>query len=309
MYNELYFIYYELQQLFVAGILLLSGDFISCTINTGTFIMLKLPLHHCPLASTPIGSFYSSFYMTLVSIIQGFAVGILFENFYDNLDINDPNTIIVIPRYVVSFFSFTLVWHKFINFKQYNSWTLTYQDTMLVMLFAVVEGGLIVFSSNSINTEYNFSGVYYIIYSVSFLAAIGGYNHALMELSKSYNRLMTEQHYEKCKFNNKCGEKAHEIVIAANHTSIALCKKFGLSALAVSIIVFIFDNCGFYKALNWTDQLLVETLFALPAIVLYIYFVVKIDIKTLFDKWEHYYMECNNDKVTSRLLELQKAGK
>jgi len=247
--------------------------------------------------------------MTLVSIIQGFAIAILFEIFLDNFDINDPDTIVVIPRFIVSFFCFSLVWHKFINFKQFHSWTLSYEDTMLVMGFAVIEGGMITFSSNMINKDFNFVGIYYMIFSLTFLGAVNGYKHAISELIKSYNVLLLEEHYDRCPANNNCSKKVFNILLDANYHSIKICKKFGIISVIASVPILIFANSELYHGISCEMQLVYESIIAIPAIGLYVFFIIKYDIRYLINKWEHHYLDCNNKKVIEKAEKIGKHPK
>ncbi|MCK5741239.1 MAG: hypothetical protein KAH48_03400 [Chlorobi bacterium] len=265
--------------------------------------MLKIPLHHCPYASKAPAPFFSNFYMTLVSIVQGFAIGILFENFLDKFDYYNFETYVTIPRYIVSFLCFSLVWHKFINSLQYNAWTLTYQDTMLVMGFAFMEAALIAFSSNSVNDHYNFVGLYYMFYSFTFISAIMGYDRAGKEMSKVYNKLLVLRHFKQCKSQDKCGDQSFAILLEYNKRSAALCKKFGLISIIFAVPLFFLANTNAYSDLSGNTRLLLEIAYAIPGIGLYLAFIVKLDIRNIILKWDQYLLTCRNKEVISELTD------
>ena len=265
--------------------------------------MLKIPLHHCPYASKAPAAFFSSFYMTLVSIVQGFAIGILFENFLDKFDYYNFETYVTIPRYIVSFLCFSLVWHKFINSLQFNAWTLTYRDTMLVMGFAFMEAALIAFSSNSLNDHYNFVGIYYLFYSFTFISSVMGYGRAAREMSKNYNKLLVVRHFKQCKSDDKCGEKSFAILLEYNKGSAAICKKFGLPSIIFALPLFLLANTQAYSELSANTRMLLEIAYAIPGIALYMAFLVKLDIRNIILKLDQYLLTCRNEEVTSELTD------
>lgn len=89
------------------------------------------------LLANPISSYFSDAYNTLISIVQGLALGGLF------VVLADPayrTSSIFWPRFFLAFLIINTIWHRYISETQYVAWRLTPLDTLIPMSFAVFQG-------------------------------------------------------------------------------------------------------------------------------------------------------------------------
>lgn len=89
------------------------------------------------LLANPISSYFSDAYNTLISIVQGLALGGLF------VVLADPTyraSSMFWPKFLVAFLIINTIWHRYISETQYVAWRLTPRDTLIPMSFAVFQG-------------------------------------------------------------------------------------------------------------------------------------------------------------------------
>ncbi len=89
------------------------------------------------LLANPISSYFSDAYNTLISVVQGLALGGLF------VVLADPvyrTSSIFWPRFFLAFLIINTIWHRYISETQYVAWRLTPVDTLIPMSFAILQG-------------------------------------------------------------------------------------------------------------------------------------------------------------------------
>src|SRR5438128_5534209 len=89
------------------------------------------------LLANPISSYFSNAYNTLISVVQGLALGALF------VVLADPTyraSSMFWPKFVLAFLIINTIWHRYISETQYVAWRLTPRDTLIPMSFAVLQG-------------------------------------------------------------------------------------------------------------------------------------------------------------------------
>jgi len=89
------------------------------------------------LLANPISSYFSDAYNTLISVVQGLALGGLF------VVLADPTyrvSSMFWPKFVLAFLIINTIWHRYISETQYVAWRLRPCDTLIPMSFAVFQG-------------------------------------------------------------------------------------------------------------------------------------------------------------------------
>lgn len=89
------------------------------------------------LLANPISSYFSDAYNTLISVVQGLALGGLFVVLSDRTYRTGP---IFWPRFLLAFMIINTIWHRYISETQYVAWRLRPRDTLIPMVFAVLQG-------------------------------------------------------------------------------------------------------------------------------------------------------------------------
>jgi hypothetical protein len=95
----------------------------------------------------PVAPYFATSYITLVSVVQGLALGALVYLFYDK-GRYDLRTIL---ESSISFGLICIIWHRYVIHTQYIAWRLSFFDTLIPISFAITQYWL----SISIYTELN----------------------------------------------------------------------------------------------------------------------------------------------------------
>jgi len=100
-----------------------------------TQLNLKTVLHE------PITPYSTNAYNTLISVIQGIALAALFYIINESIVKLKPASfdISFVCRIVLAFLLICLIWHRYIVHDQYIAWRLTVFDTIIPMVFALLQ--------------------------------------------------------------------------------------------------------------------------------------------------------------------------
>lgn len=82
-----------------------------------------------------IAPYFADSYNTLLSVVQGVALGALTYNFFTSEKISQ----LIIAKSIVSFGVICITWHRYVVHTQYIAWRLGFIDTLIPMLFAPLQ--------------------------------------------------------------------------------------------------------------------------------------------------------------------------
>jgi hypothetical protein len=85
----------------------------------------------------PVAPYFADTYNTLVSVVQGFALGALVYVFSKEINL------LIILKSIVTGGTICIIWHRFVHHVQYIAWGLRIIDTLIPMSFAVLQYWLI----------------------------------------------------------------------------------------------------------------------------------------------------------------------
>lgn len=151
----------------------------------------------CPAIHDPTFTYFSSAYMTLLSIIQAFVIAWCLSNLLDifqNTSIDFSYKILwttcIIP---ILLFAITL-WHKYVNHHQIAGWQLSWKDTVLVVLFGIFQCLPVALllgtdtDKHSLRIEHAFSYDWLILLIISIEVLFGtlAYAHSGSKLNQDY---------------------------------------------------------------------------------------------------------------------------
>ncbi len=92
---------------------------------------LKKVLHE------PVAPYFANTYNTLISVVQGLALGALLYT------VKSEFNLLIVPKSIVTFGVICVIWHRYVINIQYLAWSLSFFDTLIPMCFALGQFWLI----------------------------------------------------------------------------------------------------------------------------------------------------------------------
>lgn len=269
----------------------------------------------CPAIHDPPFTYFSSAYMTLLSIIQAFVIAWCLTSAFEVFGKGNTNLACflwqacLLPMLLFA----SILWHKYVNHHQIAGWQLTWRDTIIVVLFGLFQCiGLALFkhltlTNNVINIdalfEFNWSMV--AIISLEIFLGTLAYAHSGSKLNHTYVKQILDHRFRivcndesnitpPCKANlpddkrntGDCPAKDIHLlvlgfeVISLKATLITSRNIFLLSLIYLSVICAI-QNLKL--DMLWVRVMIILTFNSLAGIFLWVY-LVKYDLRRLLAK-------------------------
>lgn len=92
-------------------------------------VKLKKVLHE------PVAPYFANMYNTLISIVQGVALGSLFCIISSQKDLNR----LIVCKSIITLLVMCTIWHRYVTHTQYIAWRLGIFDTLIPILFAMLQ--------------------------------------------------------------------------------------------------------------------------------------------------------------------------
>lgn len=130
----------------------------------------------------PVSPYFSTVYITLISIICALSLGVLLGNFFD--DISDISIFLTFKT-IITAFVIALVWHNYTVYNQFGAWDIELSDTALPFIFAI----FLMFMVSSVNYE----DITYFIFSFSLInmTFACAYTYAIKRINNSKNLILS----------------------------------------------------------------------------------------------------------------------
>jgi hypothetical protein len=126
----------------------------------------------------PIAPYFSSAYVTIISIVCGVALAAVFYTAIENGVVQKDNYHpVIIWELLIAIVSTAVIWHGYIKIIQYKAWPINLYDTLIPITFSVI----IVLLSLSVEDIRYFS----LCFSSLCLTGSLAYKHALVELNRN----------------------------------------------------------------------------------------------------------------------------
>ena len=104
------------------------------------------PLAYKRIFFEPVAPYFADAYTNLCSIVQGLALGVFgweVTKFFFDKDSAMPDfgilKTVVVFRLLIAFFSICVIWHRYISHTQFYAWRLGIFDTIIPMVFGLLE--------------------------------------------------------------------------------------------------------------------------------------------------------------------------
>ena len=136
----------------------------------------------------PIAPYFSSAYVTIISVVCGIALAAVFYMAVEQQIITkDEYHPIIIWEFIIVITSTAVTWHGYINIIQYKAWPISLYDTVIPIGFSVI----IIALALSVEDIRWFS----FVFSMLCLMGAGAYKHSLFKLSKGSSMLTYKSHF------------------------------------------------------------------------------------------------------------------
>jgi hypothetical protein len=226
----------------------------------------------CTQTRVAPADYFSSVYMTLLSVFQGVVVAGLFSGFFERCLKDGCTWYVELPKFLPVAFLLVLVWHKYVNHHQFLGWQLFWHDTLIVAGFGFLEC-LLVYLAVKID-------VFLVCVLVAFCFLMGGvaYRHAASSYGEDDAKEVYSHHY-------RCPGKQCDMGWAIRRSM----QDFEFVSWVASLLL-----TGFFTAAAWslaavcgndgTIPLVAEWVFALSAIAMMVLFLWGLDLKRILRK-------------------------
>lgn len=149
----------------------------------------------------PVAPYFTNTYNTLISVVQGVTMGFLLNMLSNNFEINGAFDPVLFTKFLVTFLMGCLLWHRYIVHSQYLAWRLGIIDTIIPMVFALIQVLLItVIPREEAIFFFSFITLFFFWGAIAYLNAMN--NHAKL------NKALYYEHF-RC-MGHACSDKAHK---------------------------------------------------------------------------------------------------
>ena len=144
------------------------------------------------LLQEPIAPYFTNTYNTLLSVVQGLALGFLFYKVGENLTKMDHfsmDSMDFLLKFILVFGMIGAVWHRYVIHDQYLAWRLGSFDTIILLLFALVQFILVFLMDKNI--------VYFSITILAFyIVGLYAYIYAKKKNSGEHANKIFKEHFK-----------------------------------------------------------------------------------------------------------------
>jgi hypothetical protein len=144
-----------------------------------------------------VAPYFAGAYNTLLSIVQGIALGALVYHFYNPANFS----FFPIIKHVIVLFVICTIWHRYVTHSQFVFWRLSFLDTIIPFLFAPFQYWLILAINQSLTI---FSGAFLSVLILGFIA----YRNSFRKFTKHPTKEMLIKHFAAPEF----GEDFHAVL-------------------------------------------------------------------------------------------------
>ena len=193
--------------------------------------------HNRKLHNPPF-SYFSTIYITLVTIVQGIIFTEIMSLAIDFLDCDKAGSNIKVLECLNAMVIVLIIWHKYANHHQITGWQVTIKDTSILFIFGIFEGLMIA----SLEYRWAISVHFWIALLCSFTTY--AYWHAWVQLKESYVKNIFVEYYDDPK-DKLFGQSIYDGMVGFE--SIATTYSLIVSAVTMIILALslVFDNILF----------------------------------------------------------------
>jgi len=179
----------------------------------------------------PIAPYFSSAYVTIISVVCGIALAAVFYMAVEQQVVQkDRYHPVIIWEFVISIMTTAVIWHEYIKIIQYKAWPINLYDTLIPIIFSVL---IVILSVNVEDVR-----MFCLIFALLCLTGGVSYKNSLRQLLKESSIDTYQSHYDgygdnfyKCVFGG-----LSKYIANRNNTFLHV----GVSFFVASLVEFLF---------------------------------------------------------------------